>query len=171
MVVFDLFQMLKALGRVIDQVRRQEYRKATQEGKAVIKGSKYLLLKNKEHLLPEEKPRLQRLLELNQNLSLVYILKDLLKKLWEEVNPVQVQKALEEWCQLAYESHLKPVMAFAKMLKKYAYGIYNHCRFPIHTSRLEGINNKIKVIKRRAYGYHDLEYFSLIIKDSFARCN
>jgi len=65
----------------------------------------------------------------------------------------------------------KPVVAFAKMLKRYAYSILNHCRFPIHTSRLEGINNKIKVMKRRAYGFHDLEYFSLIIQDSFARSN
>jgi len=170
-IVFDQFHLVKAFGRVIDQVRRQEYQKATREGKEVIKGSKYLLLKNKEHLLPEEEPRLQRLLELNQNLSTVYILKDFLKKLWEDLNPARVQKTLEEWCAMAYESHLKPVMAFAKMLKRYAYGILNHCRFPLHTSRLEGINNQIKVIKRKAYGFHDVEYFSLIIQDSFARSN
>jgi transposase len=171
LIVFDQFHMVKAFGRIIDQVRRLEYWKATQYGKAVIMVSKYLLLKNKDHLLPEEKPRLQRLLELNQNLSLVYILKDFLKKLWDEVNPAQVQKTLEAWCQLAFESHLKPVMTFAKMLKYYAYGILNHCQYPLHTSRLEGINNKINVIKRKAYGFHDLEYFSLIIKDSFARSN
>jgi len=170
-IVFDQFHMVKAFGRVIDQVRRQEYQKATSEGKEVIQGSKYLLLKNKDHLLPEEEPRLQRLLELNQNLNVIYVLKDMLKKLWEDLDPVRVQKALEEWCGVALESHLKPVIAFAKMLKRYAYGILNHCRYPLHTSRLEGINNKIKVIKRKAYGFHDIEYFSLIIKDSFARSN
>jgi len=111
------------------------------------------------------------LLELNQNLNVIYVLKDMLKKLWEDLDPVRVQKALEEWCGVALESHLKPVIAFAKMLKKYAYGILNHCRYSLHTSRLEGINNKIKVIKRKAYGFHDIEYFSLIIKDSFARSN
>jgi transposase len=171
LIVFDQFHLVKAFGKVIDRVRRQEFKQATQEGKQVIKGSKYLLLKNLDHLLPKEIPRLQRLLELNQNLSLVYILKDFLKKLWEEKNLDQVQKTLEEWCAMAYESHLKPVIAFAKMLKNYAYGILNHCSYPLHTSRLEGINNKIKMIKRKAFGYHDLEYFSLIIKDSFARSN
>ena len=170
-IVFDQFHMVKAFGRVIDRVRRQEYHQATSQGKKVIKGSKYLLLKNKDHLLPEEEPRLQRWLELNQNLNVLYILKDMLKKLWDDLDPSRVQITLEEWYQVALESHLKPVIAFAKMLKKYAYGFLNHCRFPIHTSRLEGINNKIKVIKRKAYGFHDLEYFSLIIQDSFARSN
>jgi len=170
-IVFDQFHMVMAFGKVIDRVRRQEYKKATQEGKEVIKGSKYLLLKNKTNLLPQERPKLQRVLELNQNLSTVYLLKDFLKELWKGESRTQVQQTLETWCAMAYESHMKPVMAFAKMLKNYAYGIFNHCLYPLHTSRLEGINNKIKVIKRKAYGYHDLEYFSLIIRDSFARSN
>jgi len=170
-MVFDQFHLVKAFGKVIDQVRRQEFKKASQEGKKVMKGSKYLLLKNLDHLLPQERPQLQRVLELNQNLSTVYLLKDFLKELWKGKSRSQVQKTLEEWCKLAYESHLKPVMAFAKMLKNDAYGIYNHCLYPLHTSRLEGINNQMKVMKRRAFGYHDLEYFSFIIQDSFARSN
>jgi len=170
-IVFDQFHLVKAFGKVIDRVRRQEYKKATQEGKKVMKGSKYLLLKNLGHLLPQEKPKLQRVLELNQNLSIVYFLKDFLKELWKGKSRTQVQKTLEEWCKLAYESHLKPVMAFAKMLKNDAYGIYNHCMYPLHTGRLEGINNKIKVIRIKVYGFHDIEYFSFIIQDSFARCN
>jgi transposase len=71
---------------------------------------------------------------------------------------------------LAYESGIRAVISFAKMLKRYTYGIINHCKFPIHTSRMEGIN-KIKVIKRKAYGFHDIEYFSLIIKNAFAYSN
>ena len=137
----------------------------------MIKGSKYLLLKNKVHLLPDEEPRLKRLLELNQSLTTVYILKDSLKKLWNYLDPAWAQKALDEWCSMALENKIGPVIAFAKMLKRYAYGILNHCRFPIHTSRLEGINNKIKVMKQKAYGFHDIEYFSLIIRDFFALSN
>jgi transposase len=170
-IVFDQFHLVKAFGKVIDRVRRQEFKKATQEGKEVIKGSKYLLLKNKNNLLPQERSRLQKLLELNHNLSLVYLLKDFLKELRTGKSRTQVQETLEAWCEMAYESHLKPVMAFAKMLKNDAYGIFNHCLYPLHTSRLEGINNKMKVIKRRAFGYHDLESFSFIIQDSFDRCN
>jgi len=58
-------------------------------------------------------------------------------------------------------------MDFANTLIKYSYGIINHCKYPIHTSFIEGMNNKIKVLKRKAYGFHDIEYFSLVIKEAF----
>jgi len=170
-IVFDQFHVVKAFGKVIDKVRNMEYRKATKKGKDVIKGSKYLLLKNKANLLPDEKPKLRALLKLNEALTTVYILKDYLKKLWQYRYPKCAENFLTQWCSIAVESKIKPVIAFARTLKKYAYGIINHCKFPIHTSRMEGINNKVKVIKRKAYGFHDLEYFSLIIKNAFAHSN
>ncbi len=170
-IVFDQFHVVSAFGKVIDKVRNTEYRKANREGKEVIKGSKYLLLKNKANLLDEEKPRLKKLLNINEAITLVYILKDYLKKLWQYKYTKSAEKFLLYWCSLAKESNMRPVVAFAKTLERHAYGIINHCKFPIHTSRLEGINNKIKVIKRKAYGFHDVEYFSLIIKNAFSFCN
>jgi transposase len=170
-IVFDQFHVVSAFGKVIDKVRNIEYRKANKAGKEVIKGSKYLLLKNKTNLLKEEKPRLKALLRLNEALTVVYILKDYLKKLWKYKYVKCAEDFLQHWCSIAEESNIRPVLVFAKTLKRYAYGIINHCRFPIHTSRLEGINNKIKVIKRKAYGFHDIEYFSLIIKNAFAFSN
>ncbi|MFZ6017719.1 MAG: transposase [Nitrospirota bacterium] len=107
----------------------------------------------------------------NEALTIVYILKDYLKKLWQYKYPKCAESFLNYWCSIAVESKIRPVIAFAKTLRRYAYGIINHCRFPIHTSRMEGINNKIKVIKRKAYGFHDIEYFSLIIKNVFAYSN
>ena len=168
-IVFDQFHVVSSFGRVIDKVRNIELRKAKQSGKEVIKGSKYLLLKNPEDLFKEEKPKLKAILKLNKALSTVYILKDYLKRLWQYRYPKCAQRFLDFWCSLAFQSKIKPVIKFAKTLTRYAYGIINHCRFPIHTSRLEGINNKIKVIKRKAYGFHDIEYFSLIIKCAFAK--
>jgi len=170
-IVFDQFHVVKSFGQVIDKVRNMEYRKANKEGKEVIKGSKYLLLKNKVNLLPDERPRLNALLKLNEALTTVYILKDYLKKLWQYRYPKCAESFLGQWSAIARESTIRPVIAFAKTLRRYAYGIINHCRFPIHTSRMEGINNKIKVIKRKAYGFHDIEYFSLIIKNAFAYGN
>ncbi len=142
-IVFDQFHVVKAFGQVIDKVRNMEYRKANKEGKEVIKGSKYILLKNKSNLLPEEKPKLKVLLKLNEALTIVYILKDYLKKLWQYRYRKCAESFLKHWCSIAKESAIKPVIAFDKTLEKYAYGIINHCRFPIHTSRMEGINNKI----------------------------
>lgn len=170
-IVFDQFHVVKAFSKVIDNVRNAQFRKASQADKDVIKGSKYLLLKNRINLRGDEKPRLKKLLEINTVLTTVYILKDALKRLWQYKKPAWAQKALEQWYALAEESGQRPVKAFAKTLKRYAYGIINHCRYPIHTSRMEGINNKIKVIKRKAYGFHDVFYFSLIIRNAFASCN
>ena len=98
----------------------------------------------------------------------MYILKDYLKRQWRYRYPRRAEKFLEFWCSLARERGLRPVIAFAKTVKRYAYGIINHCLYLLHTSSLEGINNKIKVIKRKAYGFHDVEYFSLAIKNAFA---
>lgn len=170
-IVFDQFHVVKAFGKVIDKVRNAEYRKANKEGKEVMKGSKYLLLKNRENLLQDEKPKLKALLKLNEAVTTVYILKDYLKKLWQYRYIKCAESFLNHWCCIAIESKIRPVIAFAKTLRRYAYGIINHCRFPIHTSRMEGINNKIKVIKRKAYGFHDIEYFSLIIKNAFIYSN
>lgn len=170
-IVFDQFHVVRAFGRVIDKVRNTEYRKANKEDREVIKGSKYLLLKNKENLYEEERPKLHALLNLNTAITTAYILKDYLKRLWHYKYPKCAENFLNYWCSLAMESGMRTIRAFAKMLKRHAYGIINHCKFPIHTSRMEGINNKIKVIKRKAYGFHDVEYFSLIIKSAFTYSN
>ena len=170
-IVFDRFHVISQFNRVIDKVRNAEYRKATGVGKEVIKGSKYLLLKRAEHLTAEERPKLSALLELNEALNKVYVLKEYLGGLWQQFCPEGAMASLEHWCELAYESGIRALRKFATMLKRHAYGIINHCFYPIHTSKMEGINNKIKVIKRRAYGFHDTEYFCLVIKDAFASTN
>lgn len=133
-----------------------------------ICSSKYILLKNRENLTDEEQPRLKKLLSLNKAIKAVYILKDYLKRLWQYKYARCAQKFLDYWRSLVKQSKLRPVIAFANTFKRYAYGIINHYRFPIHTSPMEGINNKIKVIKRKAYGFHDVEYFSLVIKSAFS---
>ena len=171
LIVFDQFHLVSAFNRVIDRVCNRKYRKVQGEGKEVLKGSKYILLKNRENLQKEEKQRLREILRVNESISTVYILKDYLKRLWRYRYSRRAKKILEFWCLLARESGLRPVIAFAKTVKRYAYGIINHCLYPLHTSSLEGINNKIKVIKRKAYGFHDVEYFSLVIKNAFTETN
>ena len=75
---------------------------------------------------------------------------------------------MDDWCEMASQIEHVSVQAFIKRLRFFEYGILNHADYPIGTSRLEGINNKIKVIKRKAYGFHDDEYFALKVKQAFA---
>jgi transposase len=168
-IVFDLFHVVAQFSRVIDKVRRTEYRKASQEGKSVLKGARYLLLKNRSNLRRfEEREHLRKLLELNEVINTVLILRDKLKHIWKYKSRTWAKKALKEWCALARCLEHPQVHKFADTLERYSYGILNHCDYPIHTGKLEGVNNKIKVIKRKAYGYHDLRYFSLKIIQAFA---
>ena len=166
-IVFDLFHVVAAFGRVIDKVRMDEYRKASHENKDVFKGAKYLLLKNRPRLKSNERAHLAELLSLNQNLFILAILKDKLKTLWKYKRRAWAFKALVAWCAIARLVGHKAVDTFAKRLENYSYGIMNHCEYPIHTSRLEGVNNKIKVIKRKAFGFHDNNYFILKVKQAF----
>jgi transposase len=167
-IVFDLFHVVAAFSRLIDRVRISEYGKASEEDKKVIKGSKYLLLKNKKNIRKKEaREHLKKLLELNETISTMMILKDLLKRIWTYKYRGWVTKRLDEWCEMAQTIPYVYVHKFAKQLQRYSYGILNHCEYPLNTSRLEGCNNKIKVIKRQAYGFHDERYFGLKIIQAF----
>ena len=167
-IVFDFFHVVQAFGRVIDKVRRDEYLKANEQDRKVLKGSRYLLLKNEENLTEKQQSRLQDVLELNSTLSVLYVLKDYVKLVYYYSDRQKVKKILDDWCEMAGQIEHPSVKAFIKRLRFFEYGILNHADYPIGTSRLEGANNKIKVIKRKAYGFHDSEYFALKVKQAFA---
>jgi len=167
LIVFDLFHIVKGYSFVIDEVRREEVRKAVGPMKQVVKGSRYLLLKNRDNLRPDQADRLDELLKLNENLSRVYVLKDQLKVIYRYKRRAAAKTALDDWIAMAERIDNYHMAQFIKTLRRFEYGILNHCEFPIGTSRLEGVNNKIKVIKRKAYGFHDPVYFGLKIKQAF----
>jgi transposase len=167
MIVFDLFHIVKSYGKVLEAVRRQESRKASPPMWRAIKGSRYLLLKNRHNLRPNQADRLDELLKLNENLNKVYVLKDQLKMIYHYKHRPAAKAALDDWIAMAQQVDNYYMTKFIKTLRRFEYGILNHCDFPIGTSRLEGVNNKIKVIKRKAYGFHDLLYFGLKIKQAF----
>lgn len=166
-IVFDLFHLVKAFGDVIDEVRREEVRNAvTKEDRLYIKGSRYLLLKNRQNLKPTQRVRLRELLGANERLSAVYQLKDQLKMIYRYKRRRWAKKALDQWCALAEEVDHPDMRRFIGRLRFFEEGILNHSDYPIGTSPLEGVNNKIKVIKRKAYGFHDQHYFALKVKQA-----
>ena len=167
-IVFDLFHVVSNFGEVIDQVRIAESNKAQARNRDVFKGAKYLLLKNRRNVRTcKARAHLKQLLALNRTISTVYILKDKLKHIWSYMSRAWAAKALREWIALARTLRNHDVNTFCRTLKNHAYGILNHCDFAIHTSILEGVNNKIKVIKRKAFGFHDLDYFTLKVMQAF----
>ena len=170
-IVFDLFHVVAKYGReVIDRVRIDEATRLRHDKKArkVVKTARWLLLRNRENIpRDEDRVRLDELLAANQSLMTAYVLKDDLKTLWSHRHEGQARTAWQAWLTRAVESGIKPIVAFARRLEPYIHGILAHCRWPLHTSLLEGINNKIKVIKRMAYGFRDDDYFFLKLRAAF----
>lgn len=167
-LVFDFFHVVAKYGReVIDIIRAQQVKHHTGAERKYIKGSRFLLLRNRQDLAAAERRQLQELLIVNAPLQIAYMLKDQLKQIWKYRSEGWAERAVLQWAALAFDSGLKPLIRFAKGLLRHVDGILNHCRYPVHTGRLEGINNKIKVMKRQAYGFRDNEYFKLKIKAAF----
>ena len=169
-VVFDLFHVVAKYGReVIDRVRvdQANHLRDDRPARRVLKSTRWLLLRNRENLSSSQAVHLDEVLQANQPLMAVYILRDELKRLWFYRRPGWAQKAWENWCEQAQQSGIPALQLFAKRLSSYWHGIIARCRHPLNTSVVEGINNTIKVIKRRAYGYRDEEYFFLKIRAAF----
>lgn len=168
-IIYDLYHVVANYHtKVLDKVRIAAYKKAaTEDERRWIKGSRYLLYKNDENLTDKQRPKLERLLEVNQQIHTAYLLRDELKEIWTLRSPWAVRQALGAWCELARESDLGPLERFADSLRRHRRGIVAHARYPIGTGRLEGTNNKIKVIKRRSYGFRDPTYFTLKVKQAF----
>ena len=169
-VVYDLFHVVAKFGReVVDRIRVDQANrlKADPAGRRAIKRSRWLLLRNRQNLDKPQTLKLDELLAANTPLMTAYLLKTQLKELWYAPSEHEARRRWNEWFRLAQESGLQPLQAFAKRLKAYVEGIVSSARFRLNTSVLEGMNNRIKVIKRMAYGYRDNTYFFLKIKAAF----
>lgn len=169
-VVYDLFHVIAKFGReVIDRVRVDQANvlKADPSARRVIKRSRWLLLRNRGNLTDEQAVKLDDLLAANAPLTTVYVLNAQLKELWYAPDEDEARRRWNEWHTLAMDSRLPPLIAFAKRLAPYIEGIVASAIYRLNTSVLEGMNNRIKVIKRMAYGYRDSAYFFLKIKAAF----
>jgi transposase len=167
-IVWDMFHIIKNYNRdVIDRVRRQEAYGKIGQASAELKNTRFLVMKNPKNLTGDEPARLEELLKANKNIFKVYLMADVLRKLWSYKYPASARKWFMGWYRRAVKSRIGPLKSFAEKMLRRVDGIIAHCKYPIHTGILEGVNNKIKVIKRVAYGFKDDEYFFLKVRKHF----
>lgn len=170
-IVYDLFHVVAKYGReVVDRVRVDEANRLRDDKPArkVVKSARWLLLRNPDNLRDQdEQTRLSELLAANRKLAIVYVLKEDLKELWDYQHEGYARRFWAGWYKRAIRSRVEPLKKFARNLRERISGVLAHCRWPLHTSLLEGINNRIKVIKRMAYGFRDDDYFFLKIRAAF----
>jgi transposase len=162
-ILFDKFHILRHLGEALDKIRKAEYGRITGPQRKFIKGQKYVLLSHKANLTIEGRKSLQILLKANKRLNTAYILRESFHQLWDYKSEAWARRFFENWkAQLRWQ-RLKPYEKFAKMIERHWDGIAAYCKpeNKIALGFVEGLNNKIRVLQRRAYGLRDEEYLRL----------
>jgi transposase len=165
-IVFDRFHVMKLFNEKLSNLRRALYREATDMmQKQVLKGTRWLLLKASENLDEEkdEKRRLEEALALNKSLATAYYLKEELRQFWEQPGKTFATLFLGGWLKRAEASGIKMLQQMAKTLAAHRSGLLAYYDVMITSGPLEGTNNKIKTMKRQAYGFRDHEFFKLKI--------
>ena len=164
--VFDHFHVIKLYNEKLTAFRRDLFRELTDAGqRQILKGTSYLLLKNRENLDDErnEVERLTAALDLNTPLTIAYYMKDDLRQVWRQDSKAAARRLLSDWIRRAEASGVKMLVKFAATLREHFDGILAYYDYRISTGPLEGVNNKIRTLQRQAYGFRDPAFFKLKI--------
>jgi transposase len=162
-ILYDKFHVIRHLGEALDAVRKSEYARLTGTSRKFIKGQKYALLSHPENLTTEGRKGLKLLLAANKRLNTAYILKEQFGQLWSYRSEAWARKFFDNWKASIKWQRLKPYEKFAEMVERHWDGIAAFCKpeNKVSLGFVEGLNNKIRVIQRRAYGLRDEEYLRL----------
>lgn len=162
-ILFDKFHILSHLGDALDKVRKAEYARVSGSERRFIKGQKYTLLAHPENLNMKGRKALKALLGANKRLNTAYILKETFGQLWDYEREGWARRFFENWRDALKWQRLKPFEKFAEMIENHWDGIAAYCKpeNKVSLGFVEGLNNKIRVIQRRAYGLRDEEYLRL----------
>lgn len=160
-IVFDRYHISALVNRAVDDLRKDLQAQLDEKGKRYFKGSKFLFLRNYSNLTDQSKAKLQLLLDANEPLFLMYNMKELLRYFWMFKKRDLAKAFLYSWCFDALNSGIRPFIRLGLTLNKYKDQILNYFKHRITNAVVEGTNNKIKTLKRQAYGYRDMDYFKL----------
>jgi len=162
-ILFDKFHIVRHLGDALDKVRKAEYARLSGKDRRFIKGQKYTLLSRHENLTLDGKRSLELLLAANKRLNTAYLLKETFGQLWDYRREGWARRFFDNWRASLKWQRLKPYERFADMIDRHWDGIAAYCKpeNKVSLGFVEGLNNKIRVFQRRAYGLRDEEYLRL----------
>jgi transposase len=160
-IVHDPYHVVTHANKALDQIRRDIAKTLEGEERSYIKGTRYLLLKGLEKLSMSSMDKIMELMVVNAPLYAAYLMKEELRMFWNCPDKQAGETFLATWIADAQDIGLKPMLKIAKMLERHKKGLLSYFQHRISTGPLEGLNNKLKVLKRQAYGFRDNEYFKL----------
>ena len=160
-IVFDHFHVDALINKALDEIRRQQQNSLERSSKRVVKGKRFLLLKNYNTLDKSAQEGLKALLDVNAPLLIGHALKEQFRMFWEQPTIESASSFLLRWLWDVFESGLEPLIKVGRTLLGHAQGLVNYFKHRISNGKIERINNKIKTMSRQAYGFRDMEYFKL----------
>ena len=164
-IIYDKFHVIKHLGEALDKVRKREYARLSGKGRRFIKGQKYTLLSRWENLSQKGRESLELLFRANRRLYKAYLLKEQFGQLWDFETAADASHFFFEWKEALLWQRLEPYRKFTALVERHWDGIASFCdpQNKVSLGFVEGLNNKIRSLQKRAYGFHDEEYFRLKI--------
>lgn len=162
-IVFDKFHVAKKINEALDKIRKQEFAKAEKNKRTEMKHKRFVILKRKKNLKTKQREDLKTIMKQNKRLYKAYLLKEQALDIMDEPDEQKAIKRLERWMKNVKKSRLPQLKKTLQTIQHYLYGILNYFKHKITNAASEAFNNKIGLLKRRAYGYRDLEYFKLKI--------
>ena len=161
--VFDHFHVVKLMNEKLDDIRRKVYSMEKDVNKRkVLKGTRYLLLCNGADIFDKQhKTRLDNALAMNEPLSKAYYLKEQLRQIWMQPVKAMAESVFDDWVRQTEQSKIPQLQKMAVTMRAYKAGILAWYDCHLSTGKVEGINNKIKVMRRNAYGFRYDKYFTL----------
>lgn len=160
-IVFDRYHIMAHINMAIEELRREQQRLLVDNNRTALKGCRFMLLRNYHALTSEYKVKLDNLFEINKPLFKMHSMKEQLRLLWNQPDRKRAVAFLFQWCFDALMSEIKPLVKVALTLVRHKRGILNYFPHHITSAAVEGTVNKIKTLKRQAYGFRDMEYFKL----------
>jgi transposase len=171
-LVFDKFHIVKKVNEAVDKVRKEEFAKADKEERLLMKRKRFIILSKGKNLDNKEKEELSILMKKNERLYKAYLLKEQIISIFDDKKSSheQIEKRFLAWMENILNENFEEFYQIVDMIRQFFYGIMNYFRYGMTNAISEGFNTKINVIKRRAFGFRDVEYFMLkIIQNSLKR--
>jgi transposase len=168
-ILFDRFHIVKHLNEAVEEVRRSEMRRLSLKERVVFKRSRWLLLKNPWNLNPDQKERLSTLVRWNAPIVRAYYLKESFQLFWDYKQCKRAETHLQKWMTSAMRSRLDPFKRFVRMLRSHLDGVLPWTRIRLSNAAVEGMNNKIKSISHRSFGFRTAANFIAAIYHCCAR--
>jgi transposase len=160
--VLDRFHIMQRMGKAIDEVRAAEVKELLRNGyEPILKGARWLLLKRPENLTEKQTLKLREILRYNLKSVRSHLMKEDFQRFWEYTSATWAGKFLDHWCTRTMRSKLEPMKKVARMLRSKRDLILNWFRAEgkISAGAVEGFNNKLKLITRKAYGFRTQEAY------------